>query len=233
MKRFYKNAGTSAVEDGFAVQLDGRNIKTPAKAGLVLPALALAEAVAAEWQAQGEEIDPQSMPIMTLASTVIDRVVPNHGEVAEIVASYGESDLLCYRATAEQPELVKRQHEAWQPWLDWAMRQLDAPLSVTEGIMHVDQPSDSLNALKTVVEACDAYELASLHEFTSLTGSLVLGIAVLKGELEAGTAFDLAHVDEEHQAELWGRDEEAEARLEKRKGDLLNAAEFLRLLRLA
>ncbi|WP_259783210.1 ATP12 family chaperone protein [Aestuariispira ectoiniformans] len=233
MKRFYKNAGTSAVEDGFAVQLDGRNIKTPAKAGLVLPALALAEAVAVEWQAQGEEIDPQSMPIMTLASTVIDRVVPNHAEVAEIVASYGESDLLCYRATAEQPELVKRQQDAWQPWLDWAMRQLDAPLSVTEGIMHVDQPSDSLNALKTVVEACDAYELASLHEFTSLTGSLVLGIAVLKGELEAGTAFDLAHVDEEHQAELWGRDEEAEARLEKRKGDLLNAAEFLRFLRLA
>lgn len=229
MKRFYKLAAAAPVEGGFAVQLDGRGIKTPAKANLVLPGEALAQAIAREWQAQGDEIDPASMPLMTLASTTIDRVIPGQREVAEIVAAYGESDLLCYRATSDQAELAARQHQAWQPWLDWAMQQLDAPLSVTEGISYVSQSPDSLNALSQVVTACDAYELTSLHEFTSITGSLVLGIAVLQDALPAADAFSLAHIDEVHQAELWGRDEEAEARLEKRRSELLNAAEFLRL----
>lgn len=233
MKRFYKNAAAAPVDGGYAVQLDGRSIKTPAKVGLVLPTPAMAEAVAEEWQAQGDEVDPQSMPLMTLASTTIDRVIPNFDDVAMIVAAYGESDLLCYRATDDQAELSRHQNEAWQPWLDWAMKQLDAPLSVTQGILHLQQPTDSLNALKNTVTACNAFELTCLHEFTSLSGSLVLGIAVLQGELEAAEAFDLAHIDEDHQAKLWGRDEEAEARLAKRKGDMMNAAEFLSLLRVS
>lgn len=231
MKRFYKAAAAAALDDGFAVQLDGRNIKTPAKADFRLPGEALACGIAEEWQAQGDQVDPASMPLMTLASTTIDRVIPNRDEIAEIVAAYGESDLLCYRATADQPELAARQQAAWQPWLDWAMQHLDTPLSVTEGILHVTQNADSLNALKNVVRGCDAYELTALHEFTTLTGSLVLGIAVLRDELTAEDAFDLAHIDEDHQARLWGRDEEAAQRLEKRKGELLNAATFLRLYR--
>lgn len=230
MKRFYKTAAAAAADDGYAVQLDGRSIKTPAKASLVLPTQRLAEAVAEEWNAQGDQVDPHSMPLTTLANTTIDRVIPNFEEVAEIVAAYGGSDLLCYRASEDQPVLVEKQQRDWQPWLDWAMQTLDAPLNTTGGILHVEQSAQSLSALSKRVAQCSYHELTALHEFTAISGSLVLGLAVLNRALEAEEAHRISRLEEAHQEELWGQGEEAAAKAAKRCEEMQNAERFLILL---
>ncbi|MDX1737972.1 MAG: ATP12 family protein [Alphaproteobacteria bacterium] len=231
MKRFYKNADIAQTDDHFLVQLDGRPIKTKSKQDLLLPSEALAQLVAQEWNAQEEEIDPLSMPIMTLANTAIDRVLPQFDEVAEMIAGYGGSDLLCYRADAVQEELVKKQHEKWQPWLDWAMRELDAPLKPTSGIMHVEQDQSALSSLARLVHDTDHFELTALHEFTTMSGSLVLGLAVLRQELAASEALNLGLLDELHQAEMWGEDYQAKERREKYFKDMQDAEIFLQALR--
>ncbi|RED52514.1 ATP12 family chaperone protein [Aestuariispira insulae] len=232
MKKIFKLAETKPLENGsHTVTLDGRVLKTPAKAALELASLALAEAVAEEWNAQEEKIDPATMPMMTLASTAIDRVGTQMDHVAETISAYGGTDLLCYRADENQPDLHEKQVKQWQPWLDWAMTALDAPLTSTRGIMHVTQPEESLAALSRVVAQCNAFEMAALHEFTTMTGSLVLGLAVLREEISAADALEVSLLDELHQAELWGEDEEAAAAREKRQGDMANAEQFLKLAR--
>lgn len=228
MKRFYKTATAVPAGDGFGVALDGKLVKSPAKAAFVLPGRALAEAVAAEWAAQGDTIVPSAMPLMQLAATAIDKVAPNPDVIVDTIAPYGGTDLLCYRAEAPAT-LAERQQAQWQPLLDWAMVAHDAPLTATAGIVHQAQPAASLAALRAAVSAQDPWRLTALHQVTTLTGSLVLGLALLAGRIDADMAFDLAELDASFQIERWGEDAEAMTRRETLRAELRAAARLVEL----
>jgi chaperone required for assembly of F1-ATPase len=225
VKRFYREA---RVEDG-RILLDGREVKTPARRTLRLPGAALAEAVAAEWAAQGERIDPRAMPLTGLANAAIDRVEPERDAFVAGLARYAESDLLCYRAS-EPDSLVARQAAAWDPLLGWARRRYDVDFETVAGVMHRPQPTNSCAQLAQAVAARDAFALAGLSPLVTLSGSLVIGLAVAEGAVEAEEAWSAASVDEQWQAEKWGEDAEAAAALEARRRDFLAAARFLDLL---
>ena len=230
-KRFYK---TVAVADagpaaGFSVTLDGRRIKTPAKAEMILPGRGLAEAVAAEWDEQGEEVDPTAMPITGLVWTALDLVRPGRARLIEELAAYAAHDLLCYRAEAPT-ELAARQQELWQPLLDWAARSLDAPLEVTAGVVSVAQPAASLSALRRAVESKDDFELTALGGAAGAAGSLVIGLALSAGQVDAEAAFAAAQLDESYQIERWGDDPEAVRRCDAIKSDLAATARFMVLI---
>ena len=224
-KRFWNAAGVEVCEDGFTVRLDGRAVKTPAKAALVLPTRAMAEAVAAEWQAQGEKIDPTTMPVTRSANAALDKVRAQQAEVAELVAAYGETDLLCYRARTPE-ELVAQQAAAWDRWLDWAARRYQARLIVTAGVLPVAQPPEAQAALAARVAACDIWELAALHDLVGITGSLVLGLAVAEGEIAAEEAWQLSRIDEDWQIAQWGADEEAAEMAALKRAALIHAGRF-------
>lgn len=229
-KRFWTAAEVAKAEGGFAVHLDGRPIRTPAKAPLIVPTRALAHAIADEWQAQGEKIDPRTMPVTRAANAAIDKVRPQHAEVAALIAEYGGTDLLCYRA--EGPvALVARQAAAWDPLLDWSQAELGARLAVTAGVVPVPQDAAALAALSARVAALDEFELAAVHDLVSITGSLILGLAVAAGRLSAEEAWDIARLDEAWQIEHWGEDEEAAAEAALKRQALLDAARFLHLAR--
>jgi chaperone required for assembly of F1-ATPase len=229
-KRFWKEAQVDRVDGGFAVRLDGRPVRTPAKTPLVVPTLAMAEAIAVEWGAQEGVVKPLTMPVTRSANAALDKVAVQFDEVAGLIAAYGGSDLLCYRATGPD-RLIARQAEAWDPLLDWAVTALHAPLVVTQGIVPVSQPETSLTRLSARVSACTAFELTALHDLVAITGSLVLGLAVTDVRLDPETAWTLSRIDETWQADLWGRDEEAEAMEVKRREGLLHAGRFYRLCR--
>ena len=210
-RKFYRAAAPLAQGQAFAVALDGRVVKTPRGKPLAAPTLALAELLAAEWNAQGEVIDFNTMPATRLAFTVLDRAADAHAALAAEVAKYAGSDLLCYRA--EGPEsLVARQREAWDPWLAWADAALDIQLHPAEGIVHRPQPEESLQRAARDAAALEDFSLSGLAFATALYGSAVLAFAVMKGALDAGTAHDLSRLDEAFQEERWGVDEEAAAR---------------------
>lgn len=225
-KRFWKEATAS---DG-AVLLDGRAIRTPAGAPLRAPTHALAEAAAAEWNAQTGAIDPASMPITRALNSAIDRVTPQHAEVVEIVAAYGASDLLCYRAERSET-LVRRQAEAWDPLLAWAEERHAARLVCAVGVMHVAQPEASVAALTAAVAAHDPFGLTALHDLVALSGSLILGLAVAEGRLAAAEAWAASRIDEDWQAEQWGADAEAEEAAAVKFADFEAAARFIALLK--
>lgn len=228
-KRFYTSAEVKAEDEAFVLTLDGRSVKTPGRAVLKLPTLALATAVADEWLGQGEEINPETMPLTKMANTAIDRISDIRAHVVDEIAGFGASDLLCYRA--EHPEaLVAQQAGAWDPLLAWAVKTYGAELKVTQGIVFQKQAETALDSLKARVAACSAFELAGLHEAVSLTGSLILGLAMLEHHLDAEQVFAVAHVDETWQAEKWGQDEEAEVRLQGRLKSLQGAGVFLNSL---
>lgn len=229
MKRLYKTASAQAVEGGYGIMLDAKHLLSPAKLPLVVPSLALAEAIAAEWQAQGDELKPHTMPLMRLASTAIDLVTKRYGDVVAEIAAYAGTDLLCYRAD-QPPELAARQHAIWQPLLDWMTLRYDAPLTVTAGIVPVTQPPASLHALAVAVAAHEPMRLVALHAMTTATGSLVIALALLAGELDADAAFDAAQLDENFQIERWGEDYEAADRRAALKADIATAARFAKLL---
>ena len=229
-RRFYKEAAASPLDGGFTVLLDGRGVKTPARAPLVVPTRALAEAMAGEWAGQGELIDPRIMWLTKLANTAIDRVAPRRDPVIDEIAAFAATDLICYRA--EHPaELVRRQAAHWSPLVDWAAATFGAELRVTESILHVAQDEAALVALRDAVASADDFQLAALHNAVTLTGSAVIGLALLKGRLDAEQAFDAAHVDEAWQTELCGEDEDETARLASRRAELLDTARFLTLLK--
>lgn len=229
-KRFWTTVEVSRADEGFTVLLDGRSIRTPGKAVLAAPTQALAEAMAEEWRRQDKVIDPAVMPMTRFTNTAIDRVRPEHSAVADIVSAFGETDLLCYRA--ESPaELVAREAAAWDPLLDWAARHFEARLATTVGVLPVTQPDSALQRLDAAVRGADPFELTALHELVSLTGSLVLGLAVSEGERQPEEAWALSRVDEEWQIEQWGRDEEADRTAAQRRDALFEAARFLRLVR--
>ena len=228
-RRFWARAEVVPVEGGATVHLDGRPIRTPLKAPVVMPTEALARGVALEWAAQGDAVDPLSMPLMRAVNATLDKVIPQQREVVASLAEYGGADLLCYRATGPD-DLVRRQAEAWDPWLRWARDALGAPLVTTRGVIPVPQPRASLAALRARVAAFAPWEVTALSEFVSLTGSLVLGLAVMDGE-GAEAIWPLGRIDEDWQAEEWGVDEEAAERAAARREAFMQAERYLRLVR--
>ncbi len=230
MKRFYREVEIVPVERGFAVMLDGQPIKTPAKQAMIVPNAALATAIAAEWEAQQDEIRPSLMPLTRLASTAIDRVAPQRDQIVQQIAAYAGTDLVCYRA-AHPPELMARQQAAWQPLIDWAVLRYDAPLEVTAGVIPISQPPASVRAFAAAVARHDDFALAALHLATGACGSLVIVLALIEGRLDAAEAFSASQLDESFQIEAWGEDEEQARRRRALAEDIAAAARFLSLLR--
>ncbi len=229
MKRFYKEAGVAAVDGGYEVRLDGRSLRSPAKSPLILPTQALADAIAAEWQEQGEQVQPDSMVLMQLAATAVDVVAVKRADIVTGVAKYAETDLLCYRA--EHPEiLVERQNRHWQPLLDWATHRFDAPLHVAAGLMPRPQPEDALHALFRAVDAYGPWHLSALQSATASCGSLIVALALMEGRLSAQEAFDVSQLDETFQIEKWGEDAEATRRRAGLRRDIDAAGRFAALL---
>ena len=229
MKRFWKQARAVEAEDGWTVELDGKPLRTPARQALSVPSAALAEAIADEWNCGGETIDPRAMPLTGIANAAIDRVAPDSARFAEGLASYGESDLACYRADSPR-ELVERQEKSWDNLLAWARRRFDVDFATTSGIVHVAQPGATTRQLGHAVAALDAFRLAALSPLVTIGGSLVAALAVAEGALTPDRAWDAVTIDEQWQREQWGADAEAEAVLENRRRDFLAAARFLELL---
>jgi len=229
-KRFYKTVSVEAADAEFRVCLDGRSVKSPGRSELLLPSQALADAVAGEWAAQGESIDLAAMPLTVLAWAAVDRVRPDRERVIAEAAAYGGHDLLCYRADGPA-ELAVRQNAAWQPLLDWAAQELDAPLTVTTGIASVAQPEASLAALRRAVAAKSDFELVALGAAVKAAGSLVIGLALCAGHINAQAAFDAAQLDETYQREKWGEDQEGTRRRDTVHTDLEAAARMVALLR--
>lgn len=224
-KRFWRQAEAVACDGGFTVELDGRTVKTPAKTPLVVPTLALAQAIAAEWDAQSGEVRPETMPWTRTTNSALDKVAPQFAEVADLIAAYGASDLLCYRAEAPAA-LVERQAHAWDPLLDWAHETFGAALVTTSGVIPVEQPASSVAALAAQVHAQSPFRLAALHDLVSISGSLVLGLAVANGRLIAEQAFELSRIDEHWQVELWGTDDEAAAMEAMKHAAMIEAGRF-------
>ncbi|MEM1074609.1 MAG: ATP12 family protein [Pseudomonadota bacterium] len=209
-KRFWKDAEVRKEAGGFGVALDGRSVKTPAKRLLLAPTRRFAQAIADEWAAQDETIDPLSMPFTRSANAALDKVSTQHGEVADMLAAYGDSDLLCYRADSPAP-LVARQEAEWSPLLEWAEEALNARLEARSGVIHAPQDAAALKQLSDRVHAMTAFELAGFHDLVSLSGSLVLGFAATMDFKDAKALWDISRLDEIWQAEEWGPDDEAEA----------------------
>lgn len=229
MKRFWSNAEVAKTDDGWQVLLDGRPVRTPAKRACVVPVQAMADLIAVEWRTQEDIVDPLSMPLTRAASTCLDRVAPEMSAVGENIAGYGETDLLCYRATHPNA-LIDRQTVAWDPWLAWATEELDAPLKQGAGVMHIAQPEASLFNLAQAVKRCGPWTLTGLSELVTISGSLVLGLAVQQGAIAAQDAWPLSRIDEDWNIEKWGDDEDAAALAARRQADFLNAARVLSLL---
>jgi chaperone required for assembly of F1-ATPase len=215
--------------EGREIRLDGKPVRTPGRVPLALPTDALAEAVAGEWQAVGETIDPRAMPLTGLANAAIDRIAPDRATFAAGLAAYGESDLLYYRAEMPEP-LVARQQAAWDPLLDWARGRYDVHFETTAGVMHRAQPPATLARLGEAVAALDAFRLAGLSPLVTVSGSLVAALALLEGAADADTVWNAAHIDEEWQAEQWGHDDLAIGAREARRADFHAGARFLSLL---
>ncbi|HLL59906.1 MAG TPA: ATP12 family protein [Allosphingosinicella sp.] len=229
MKRFYKNAAVSEAGSGFEIRLDDRPVKTPARQPLVVPGARLADAIAAEWNAQGEKVDPRSMPFTGLSNAAIDRVGEDPAAFARSLALFGESDLLCYRA--DKPEsLIERQAEQWDPLLVWARRRYDVELEVVSGVIHRPQPPGTVERLGRAVTARTPFQLAALAPLVTISGSLIIALALAEGAIDLDTAWSAASLDETWQLEQWGADAEAEAVLEARRQEFAAGYEFLQLL---
>ena len=229
MKRFWKQVSTLAEENGWAIRLDERAIRTPARAVLVVPTEALANAIAEEWRSLEGEIDPRAMPLTGLANAAIDRIAPDRLAFASGLSKYGEADLACYRSEWP-PELVSRQQASWGELLAWGRRRYDVDFSTTTGLLHVPQPRATIDRLGQAVAELDAFHLAGLSPLVSTGGSLVAALAVLEKTIGAETAWEAVSIDERWQLEQWGGDEEAVAALENRRRDFLAGARFLDLL---
>src|SRR5512143_1415001 len=229
-KRFYEEVAVKDEDAGRAsLLLDGKPVRTPGKAPLTLPSRALAEAVASEWRAQGERIDPSTMPLTRLANSAIDGVAGREQAVIDDIARHAASDLLCYRAEGPKA-LVEAQVKHWDPLLAFAREELHAPLVLSQGIVHVAQPNASLARIRSGIEGLDPFSLAALHVMTALTGSALLTLAVLRGLLSPEEAWDAAHVDEDFQISQWGKDAEAKERRENRWRDFEASARALKAL---
>ncbi|CAA7616663.1 ATP12 family chaperone protein [Magnetospirillum sp. UT-4] len=228
IKRFYKRAEAAPAGPAFSVRLDGRPVRTPAGRPLEVPTQALAEAIAAEWEAQGTEVKPHHMPLTQLASTALDRIGPEREAILAQLMNYAATDLLCYRA-GFPPDLVERQARQWQPLLDWARDALGADLVATEGVIAVAQPEPALAALAARLRGYDTWRLTALQMTAAAAGSLVLALALVEGRLGADQAFALSQLDETYQIEQWGEDHEAADRRATLARDIAAAGRLLTL----
>jgi chaperone required for assembly of F1-ATPase len=226
VRRIYK---TASLGEGKVVLLDARAVKTPGRAPLAPPTPSLAAAIVDEWNEQGETIDPRSMPLTGLANAAIDRIAPAKEAFAQGLAAYGESDLLCYRAEGPAP-LVARQAALWDPLLAWARDRYDVAFAVTSGIVHTPQPPETVERLAAAVHARGAFELAGLSPLVTVSGSLVVALALAEGAVSLDQAWAAGSLDEQWQIEQWGDDMEAVKALAGRRTDFAAAARFLSLL---
>ncbi len=234
-RRFYDDVSVNEADGGFAVLLDGRPLKTPLKRAFVVPTRALAEAVAAEWRAQEERINPATMPMTGLSNAAIDKADASQPEneraalqahVRELVAH----DMLCYRAEAAQPGLAERQRRAWDPLIDWAEDALGARLHLAEGIMPVEQPEQAVNALVRPYEEAAPFTFVPLFSMATLTRSAVIPLAVMHGRISPEDAWEASVLEERWNMELWGEDEQAARRMAHRRAEFMAAARFLELV---
>ncbi|TRW97429.1 ATPase [Paracoccus sp. M683] len=229
-RRFWKAATLRDTGAGYEVLLDDKPLRTPGKLPLILPTEAMARAIAEEWDAQTDVIDPNSMPLTRAANSAIEKVAPQFNAVADMLGEYGGTDLLCYRAS-EPDALIRMQAKDWDPLIDWAATHLRAPLQITHGVIPVAQDPAALQQLRDRIGALDAFGLTALHDLVTLPGSLLLGLAVLQGRLTADQAFALSRLDEEYQASRWGRDEEADDAARNRQQAMQSAERFWHLSR--
>jgi chaperone required for assembly of F1-ATPase len=229
MKRFWKDVSVEQDCGDWSITLDGRPVRTPARAGLVVPNKALAEAIAEEWRSVDGDIDPRAMPLTGLANAAIDRVAVDKQAFAQGLARYAEADLSCYRADNPR-ELVERQAQAWNALLAWAHRRFDVDFTTTVGVSHVDQPPATVERLSHAVGTLDAFWLAGLSPLVTIGGSLVAALAVIDKGMTAAEAWDAVSIDDRWQIEQWGADAEAMTALENRRRDFMAAARFLELL---
>jgi len=229
VKRFWKDVAVVPTEGGWSVELDGRPIRTPARELLVVPTEGLAKAIASEWSAVEETVDPRAMPLTGLANAAIDRVAPDKAAFAASLAKYAEADLACYRADTPR-KLVELQAEHWDALLSWARRRFDVDFVTTAGITHVQQPQATVNHLSHAVAALDHFRLAALSPLITTGGSLIAALGVLEGGFTPDQAWEAVSVDDRWQLEQWGSDAEAESALENRRADFMAAVRFLELL---
>ena len=229
MKRFWKQVSVEQEGDSWAIRLDGRSVRTPARAPLIVPNRTLADAIAGEWAGVEDEIDPRAMPLTGLANAAIDRVAPQKDAFAGGLARYAEADLACYRSDWP-PELVERQQSSWDPLLAWARRRFDVDFATTSGLMHVPQPPATIERLGHAVAALDSFRLAGLSSLVTIGGSLIAALAVLEEAISADSAWQSVSLDDRWQLEQWGSDPEAEQALDNRRRDYFAAATFLKLL---
>ena len=225
VKRFYKDVSA----DGGEIRLDDRPVRTPGRRALVVPSARLAEAIAAEWSAQSEKVDPRTMPLTGLANAAIDRVEPDKEAFAAGLACYGESDLLCYRAEGPT-RLVERQSALWDPILAWGRRRYDVDFTTACGVIHTPQAEATLVRLRHAVHARSAFELAGLAPLVTVSGSLLIALALAEEAIGLDEAWAAAALDEQWQAEQWGEDAEATAALAARRADFEAGWRFLSLL---
>jgi chaperone required for assembly of F1-ATPase len=230
MRRFWKEVSLEQGTYGHGIRLDDRALKTPKQGELFLPTLPLANAVKAEWEAVGEEIDPAAMPITGYANAAIDHVTPDRATFAAQIAAYAESDALCYRADAEDA-LAAKQVEVWDPWLDWASRRYDVSFTLVQGVMHVPQPVATLAKLRAAVTARGTFELAAMAKLANLSGSLVAVLALVEQAGDAAQLWQACCLDELWQEQLWGADHWAQKHRADREREFMSAARFLELLR--
>ena len=229
MKRFYTRADSTGEAPPFGIALDGRPVRTPARADFAVPTLALAEAIAAEWNGQGDQILPRTMPMTGLANAAIDRVAPDAARFADGLSGFAANELLAYRADEPAP-LVAAQATAWDPWLAWARGRYDIEFALVTGIIHRPQPSATLARVAAAYRGMDVFRLAALAPVVTICGSAIIGLAVAEGAMDADAAWAIGHLDELWQAEQWGKDPLAEAGHAERRGELTAAVGFLRLL---
>jgi chaperone required for assembly of F1-ATPase len=230
MRRFWKTVSTQQSAWGYGIQLDARTLKTPMRQELLLPTTALADAVVAEWLAVEENIDPAKMPVTGFANAAIDHVAPDRTQFAARIAAYAENDALCYRADAEDA-LAAEQALQWNPWLDWARERYDVEFTLVEGVMHKPQPDASLDILGKAVAARGTFELAAMAKLAHLSGSLVATLAIVEGAGDAAAIWNACCLDELWQEDLWGADHWAQKNRSDREAEFMQAADFLKLLR--
>ena len=227
-KRFWKTATVAAAEGGFAVRLDDRRVMTPAKHSLILPTEALAQLVAAEWDAQNGLVNPETMPTTRMANSALDKVAPQYDAVADVLAAYGETDHLCYRAV-DPPALIARQAAAWDPLLDWSAQKLNASLRSTPGVIPVPQDPVAIARLRQHIRDLGPFRMAAFHDLVALSGSLVLAFAVARGRLSHQEGWSTSRIDEDWQISLWGEDEEAASVALRKRQSFAEAARFYAL----
>lgn len=222
-KRFWKTTDVTEDPAGFGITLDARPLRTPGKCPLIVPTRGFADAIKAEWDAVEEVINPNVMPFTRTANSAVEKVTIQHSEVADMIAGYGGTDHLCYRA--DSPDALRaRQDAGWDPLLDWAADRFGARLVVTSGVMHVAQDAAALALLRDRVHATSPYELAALHDLVTLSGSLIIGLAATEHQQSPDALWEISRIDELWQEEQWGQDDEATAQAEIKRAAFLHAA---------